>query len=343
MKKLLPLLILVVIAAALVYYFSTSVNPKGTSMEAQTNFAIDDTSSIGKIFIADRAGKTITLSRETNGWEVNGKFRAREDAIFTLLKTFKNIYVQRPVDKAAQEQVNTVMSSASKKVEIYDRNGEWIKTWYVGHATMDKKGTYMLLESPRGGLSAAPFIMDMKGFIGMLNTRFFTNESEWRSTGIIRYPNMNLNEIEVFYPNDPQASFKIKYEGDNAISLYEYGQSDPIQNFDTALVKDYMLNFKLASFENYNTRITAEQEDSIAASMPFQIIRVTDPRQTREIKLWVKAPREGQMEEDGETPATADAERVYATCNGGEMALAQRFAWDKFRAPIQVFIEKPDV
>ena len=343
MKKLLPLLILVVIAAALVYYFTTSVNPKGTSMEAQTSFAIDDTSSIGKIFIADRAGRTITLSRESEGWEVNSKYRAREDAVLTLLKTFKNVYVQRPVDKAAQEQVNTVMSGASTKVEIYDRDDNWIKTWYVGHATMDKKGTYMLLESPKGGLSVAPFIMDMKGFIGMLNTRFFTDESEWRSTGIIRYPNMNLNEIEVFYPNDPEASFRIEYGGDNAISLYKYGESDAIQNFDTSLVKDYMLNFKLASFENYNTSISADKEDSIAASMPFQIIRVTDSRRKREIKLWVKTPREGQMEEDGETLATADRERVYASCDGGELALAQRFAWDKFRAPIQVFLKKPDM
>ena len=343
MKKLLPLLILVAIAVALAYYFTTSVNLKGTSVESQTSFGISDTASIGKIFIADRAGNTATLSREANGWIVNGKFRAREDAVSTLLKTFKNVYIQRPVPKEAQEQVNRVMAGASNKVEIYDRNDKWIKTWYVGHATMDKKGTYMLLESPKGGRSTAPFIMDLRGFIGMLNTRFFTDENEWRSVGILRYPDMNLQEIEVFYPNDPTSSFKIEYHGGNNISLFDLPEKNAIQNFDTAIVKDYMLNFKLASFENYKTGLSEAVEDSIASSTPFQIIRVKDANQEREIKLWVKAPREGKYEEDDVTPEIVDRERVYATCNDGEMALAQRYVWNKFSAPIEVFIKKPNV
>ena len=339
MKKLLPLLILVAIAAAIAYYFTSSVNKKGTSVESQTNFAIGDTASIGKIFIADRAGNTATLSREVNGWVVNGLYPAREDAVSTLLKTFKNVYIQRPVPKEAQEQVNRVMAGASNKVEIYDRNDNWIKTWYVGHATMDKKGTYMLLESPKGGRSTAPFIMDLRGFIGMLNTRFFTDENEWRSVGILRYPDMQLEEIEVFYPNDPTSSFKIEYNGGNNISLFELPENKIVPNFDTTIVKDYMLNFKLASFENYKTGLTEASEDSIANSTPFQIIRVKDANQEREIKLWVKAPREGKYELDEVTPEIVDRERVYATCNDGEMALAQRYAWDKFSAPIQVFIK----
>ncbi|NEN24323.1 DUF4340 domain-containing protein [Cryomorpha ignava] len=343
MKKLLPLLILVAIAIALAYYFTTSVNVKGTSVESQTSFAISDTASIGKIFIADRAGNTATLSRDGSGWFVNGKYPAREDAVATLLKTFKNVYIQRPVPKDAQEQVNRVMAGASNKVEIYDRKEKWIKTWYVGHATMDKKGTYMLLESPNGGRSTAPFIMDLRGFIGMLNTRFFTNENEWRSVGILRYPDMNLQEIEVFYPNDPSSSFKIDYNGGNDISLFQFPENEAVQNFDTAIVKDYMLNFKLASFENYKTGLSEAAEDSIANSTPFQIIKVKDANQEREIKLWVKAPREGKYEADDVTPEIVDRERVYATCNDGEMALAQRYVWNKFSAPIQVFIKKPNV
>ncbi len=343
MKKILPLLILVAIATALAFYFTTSVNTKGTSVKAQTDFAIEDTASIGKIFIADRQGRTATISRESGNWLINDKYPAREDAVSTLLKTFKNIYIQRPVPKGAQEQVNRVMAGGSNKVEVYDRNGNWIKTWYVGHATMDKKGTYMLLESPKNGRSTAPFIMDLRGFIGMLNTRFFTNEDEWRSVRILVYPDMNLNEVDVFYPYDPNSSFKVKYGGGNAISLYEHGQTQPIQNFDTTLVKDYLLNFKLASFENYKTGLDQATQDSITASLPYQIIRVADERRTREIKLWKKAPREGDMEDDGVTPATEDSENIYAKCDNGELALAQRYVWDKFRAPLRVFVNSENM
>lgn len=342
MKKLIPLLILVAIVAGLAYYFSTSINPKATANKAQTDFAIADTSDIGAIFIADRTGKTATLSRTPEGWTINEQYPAREDAIDLLLKTFKNVYIQRPVPEEGQEQVNRVMSTGSNKVEIYDRNGDWIKTWYVGHATMDKKGTYMLLETPNGGRSEAAYIMDMRGFLGMLNTRFFTNEREWRSTAIIKYPDMNLDEIEVVYPEYPESSFKIVYNGGNDIELYAYGQDTPIPDFDTTLVKDYMLNFKVASFENYETGLSPAAEDSVAALVPYQIIRVKDPIQEREIRIWKQEPTEGETEDDGETITTEDLERVYAICDDGKLALAQRFAWDKFRAPFYAFVKDPE-
>ena len=339
MKKLIPLLILVIIGAGLAYYFSTSANPKATADKAQTDFAIADTSNIGAIFIADRNGNTAKLLRTSKGWTINDTYPAREDAVDLLLKTFKNIYIQRPVPEEGQEQVNRVMSTGSNKVEIYDRNEDLIKTWYVGHATMDKKGTYMLLETPRGGRSEAAYIMDMRGFLGMLNTRFFTNEKEWRSTAIIKYPEMNLDEIEVIYPGAPEESFKIVYNGGNDIQLYPYGSAAPVPDFDTKIVKDYMLNFKLASFENYETGLSPASEDSVAALVPYQIIRVKDANQQREIKIWKREPTEGDMEDDGETVATENLERVYARCDDGELAIAQRFAWDKFRAPLHAFLK----
>lgn len=343
MRKTLPLLFLVLIIVAVAIYFSVTVNQDGTSVKSQTDYAIQDTSSVGKIFIADRLGKTVTITRDANGaWDVNGKFPARKDAVETILKTFKNIYIQRPVPKNGQEQVIRVMAGMSTKVEIYDRSDKWLKTWYVGYATMDKKGTYMVLETPEGGRSKAPFILDMRGFIGMLNTRFFTNESEWRSTGIISYPNMGLQQVEVQYPGQENQSFKITYGGSNDLKLYKYGSDEAIANFDTSMVKDYLLNYKLASFENYETGLTDIQEDSVKTQTPYQIITIKDPRQTREIKLWAKKPYDGEMEEDEVTPAKVDRERVYGSCDNGELALAQRYAWDKFRAPLSAFLKNPE-
>lgn len=343
MRKTFPLLFLVLIIVAIAIYFTVTVNPDGTTVKAQTDYSIQDTSIVGKIFIADRLGNTITLTREKNGaWDVNGKFPAREDAVETILKTFKNVYIQRPVPKEAQEQVIRVMSGMSKKVEIYDRKDNWLKTWYVGYATMDKKGTYMVLETPEGGRSKVPFILDMRGFIGMLNTRFFTNESEWRSTGVISYPTMGLEEVEVLYPGEEDQSFKIKYGGGNDLKLYKYGSDTPIENFDTSMVKDYLLNYKLASFENYETGLTDFQEDSVKAQTPYQVITVKDPRRTRKIKLWAKKPWEGQTEDDQVTLSKVDRERIYGVCDDGELALAQRFAWDKFRAPLSAFLKKPE-
>jgi len=339
MKKSIPLLILVLIIAAAAWYLSGDSSPLAKSVKANTNFEIKDTSQVGRIFIVDLNGRSINLKRqEGSDWTVNDKYRAREDAVQTLLKTFKNVYVQRPVPKEAQEEVNKVMAGASKKVEIYDKEGDWIKTWYVGHATMDKKGTYMLLETPEYGKATEPFIMDMKGFIGMLNTRFFTNEDEWRSVGIVRYPNMNFNVLEVDYPSNPEQSFKVEFEGGNDIYLYD-GQDNQIADYDTLLLKDYLLNYKVLSFENYRTGLSDVQADSVMNSEPYQVITITDPNKTTTIQVWPKKAPPNQMEEDNETPAVIDRERVYIATQEGQLALGQRFMYDKFRAPLQAFTE----
>jgi len=287
MKKTLLLLLLVLIVGAIALYLSNSDNPFKSEGIEQSDFTIADTASIGKILIADRSGRVIVVNRVDGRWMLNGKYPAREDAIKTLLRTFKNIYIQRTVPREAQEQVNTVMASSTKKVEIYDLDDELIKTWYVGHATMDKKGTYMLLETPKYGKSAVPFVMDMKGFIGMLNTRFFLDENEWRSTLLLTYPEMNLDKIEVEYPSDRASSFKVEYDGGNEIKLFT-AEDTPIAAFDTTTLKDYMLNYKKMAFDNYRTELTQHQIDSIRSTNPFQIIRIEDAGGLHEIKLWPK-------------------------------------------------------
>jgi len=339
MKKILPFAILVLVIVAVAYYMS-SKNTGSTSRVDQTDFAIKDTSQIGKIFIADSKGRTITLTRKAGYWMADETYRARPDAIRILLITFRNIYVQRPVPKEGREQVNRVMAGSAKKVEIYDLEGEWIKTWYVGHGTMDKKGTNMLLETPEYGKAEAPYVMDKKGFLGILDTRFFTDLDEWRSVRVLEYENMNLSEIHVDYPTDPAASFSIEYGGGNDIRLFAKGSDKPFSTFDTLMVKDYMLNFKLASFENFKTGLTPVQTDSVMMKTPFQVIRIVDEKREREIKLWSKAPPPGQTEMD-HTASEVDRERIYAAAEDGELALAQRLVWDPFRAPLQAFIGDP--
>lgn len=335
MKKLL-LLILFLAVAGFAFYLFSNKNPYSTNKADFTSFAISDTASVGTIFIADSKGRTITLKRgPQNRWTVNDTYPAREDAVDVLLKTFHDIYVQRPVPKNGEEHVKRIMAGSNNKVEIYDLNGNWIKTWYVGYGTMDKKGTMMILEN-KSGISPHPYIMDLRGFIGMLDTRFFTNLNEWRNTIIFNYKNMGLEDIRVIFPQAPESSFRIAYGGGNDISLFSLNPETKIENFDTSRVKEYMLNFKLASFENYNTRLTPQQEDSIKQQVPVMIIEVKDPADKKRVTLWTKAPPEGQKERSGE-PAKIDREYFYGMNTENELATAQRYIWDKFYVPLTHF------
>ena len=91
-----------------------------------TDFGIVDTSKVDKIFIADMDGVEVTLTRPERGrlWDLNGKFKAREDAVNLLLKTFRRASVQGPVAEAAQANVVRLIAARGKKVEIYQGGDE---------------------------------------------------------------------------------------------------------------------------------------------------------------------------------------------------------------------------
>ena len=91
--------ILVLIFAVIALCLIKLKNP--SSINDKNKFAIEDTSLITKIFLADRNGNTITLNRNMKNWIVNDQFIAREDAINTLLSTSKKIRIKKPVSKAA--------------------------------------------------------------------------------------------------------------------------------------------------------------------------------------------------------------------------------------------------
>ena len=183
-----------------------------------TDFGIVDTSKVDKIFIADMDGVEVTLTRPERGrlWDVNGKYKAREDAVKLLLKTFRRAAVQGPVAEAAQENVVRLIAARGKKVEIYQGGDQPVKTWYVGTATPSHTGTYMVLETPEGR-GAEPYVVHMEGFTGFLSTRFFTSEREWRYTGIFDYPKRTLREVEARILEEDGESYAMTAQDDGGL------------------------------------------------------------------------------------------------------------------------------
>src|SRR5690606_23058413 len=145
------LLLLVVLVIGVAYYLFTSGT--GTIKTELRNFAVEDTASIDKIFLADKLGKASTLERVGTGkWKLNGKYTARHDAVNNLLATINSMTVKSPVAKSMEENVlKDLAGPAQKKVEVYS-NGRLTRTFYVGLETMDKMGTFMMLEN-----SSVPF------------------------------------------------------------------------------------------------------------------------------------------------------------------------------------------
>ena len=192
------------------YYFNSS---NSTIKKELRDFAVADTASIDKMFLADKKGNKALLERKSPAlWTINGKYPARQDAINFLLKTIKQIEVRSPVGKAALQNVLKELSSTGTKIEIFSK-GDKIKTYYVGGPTQDMLGTFMYIEN-----SAVPFVIHIPGFNGYLTTRYFASADEWRSRIIFQYGEGQIASVRVQNNQHPEESFSVKKDDDHYVT-----------------------------------------------------------------------------------------------------------------------------
>ncbi|OFX21810.1 MAG: hypothetical protein A2033_05855 [Bacteroidetes bacterium GWA2_31_9] len=308
--------ILLVIIAVIIYF----TNKSGTLKKELRDFAVEDTASVDKIFMVNKANQQVTLERNGNDWMVNGKFIARRDAINVLLKTLNRIDVKSPVSKSSFDNVVKNLAAQSTKVEVY-QNKNFVKTIYVGGPTQDNYGTYMMLEN-----SATPFIIHIPGFSGYLSTRFFIEESLWRATNVFNFKFQDISEIIVEQPVKPENGFKIT-SNNNHYEIIPIDKNIQKIDFDTNSVKEYISRFKNVNFEYLARDIKQSKKDSVLASVPYFIISVKDINgKTNTIKTFLR-PGDGLIDDDGK-PYEFDPDRLYGLLDNGDFVIIQYYVFD---------------
>lgn len=330
MKKRWPLLLLIVLAVVAWQLWRTRSN--STLAGPLTDFTVQDTARVDRIFIADKAGGHVDLRRTltSNGaerWTVDG-LPANPIPVNLLLKTFIRVEVKTPVPMSMQTNVLKFMSNNAVKVEIYTGGKEPAKIWWVGHATPDHFGTYCLLEIPGVGKSNSPFVLGMAGFTGIINTRFHTRLDEWRSTDVIIHPDLSeVARVHVEHPSSDSPPYTVTFDGDSTLTLLD-AQDRPLP-MDTTYVRDLMLHLRDAHFEYFERSISRAQRDSVLATKPWHVITVTD-RKGREqrVPFWRKNPNPGEKTANFE-PMKEDVDRMYALLNDTALVVVQRYWYDR--------------
>ena len=327
------LLLALTVTLGVVWYVQT---PEGSLAAIEgTDFRVHDTARVDKIFIADMDGNTALLTRPKSGrlWDLNGRYKAREDAVNLLLKTFHRTAVQGPVAAAARPNVIRLLAARGKKVEIYQGGERPAKTWYVGTATPSHTGTYMLLETPEGR-GDQPYVVHMEGFTGYLSTRFFTEEREWRYTGLFDFPGRSLRRIQVEVPSNPEVGYALEVTDSGKLAMRDhFGAS--MTYLDSSAVQTHFLRFKKVHLETYRSRLSEAQEDSLRLAMPAFILRAEGRAgNVRRIDVHWK-PRTGlDRDEEGEL-MPHDGEQLYGVTEQGEVVLLQRFVFDPLIRPVK--------
>ena len=297
-----------------------------------TDFAVQDTSRVDRIFIADKEGRSIDLRRGRDGWVVNSTYKAQRDQVDNLLKAFKNVEVRSPVPKSHEAMVLRTMGAAAKRVEIYEGGAKPTKIWLVGHATKDHFGTYMVLEKPDVGRSSVPFVLGMSRFTGIINTRFHTRLDEWRNTSIYHYPDLHgIASLEVEHPQRPGASYRIENLDNGEPRLTDLkGRALPM---DTVMVKGSLLPYRSLDYEYIERALRPRTRDSLLAATPNVIIRLT-PRSGKPetMKLWYM-PYVGEEPEFDQPRFLHDRVRMHALVQDTLLVVVQRQFVDLMTQP----------
>ena len=291
------------------------------------DFAIADTAAVDKIFIADKDGNQALLERSSGRyWKLNGTHLARKDAVDLLLKTFLRARVQRPVPQGELSTVNRLLAGRGKKVEIYQGGETPVKTWYIGTSTQNHTGTYMVLADANGQLAEEPFIVHMEGFTGFLSTRFFTDEREWRYTGMFDYPGNSLRRVEVELTEAGGRLYAMEVDSVGTLRV----EGAPLSSrVDTLFWQDRFNRFRKVHLETYNNHLTSNAEDSLLnRAEPAFRLRAwgQDEDVPNEIELYWKAPISDTYDDNGELNEW-DGSRMYAVYKD-EAVLVQRFVFD---------------
>ncbi len=315
-------LVLSIVAVWLVYS-----RRDGTISEALRDFAVKDTGSVSKIFMANKAGKQVLLEKQPNGdWIINGKHWARPDAISTLLGTMYQVEVRSPVARAAYNNIIKSLAANSVKVEVYNKNGI-IKTYYVGGPTQDQLGTFMYLEN-----SSQPFIVHIPGFDGYLTPRYIIDESEWIVRNVFKLDEGSLDKLHVTDRLRPGYEFQIGRQPDGDYLVMD-GRGELVQNISQDKVINYLLSYRLLNYEKVEKLLDGATLDSVRATTPFRSIVLSDNKgKTTRVDFWRKPISEHTVNkglEDG-TVFPHDVDRMLGSINGDTTLVnIQYFSFEK--------------
>lgn len=322
MKKNKSLIIVLIILIAAAAWFVITKKDSTLNNEL-TDFAIADTNSITKIFLADKRGGEITLTKQQNGkWLVNGKAAARPDGISLLLYTINTVEVRSPVGRSNYNRIIKNLSANGVKVEVY-QNDQLSKTYYVGGPTQDQLGTEMYLEN-----SSVPFITHIPGFNGFLTPRYFTNYYEWIDRTVFNYNPESIAQLSILNKEDKNGTFSIKYN--DASKTYELFDANNtlLTDANPKKVEGYLSFYNNLSYESSVYEIRPELYDSIKTVGSFIDIDIVTKDNKKQHAAFYRKPRSnralGQVTTEGQT-APYDLDRIYTLLDKDTMFLITQY------------------
>lgn len=318
-------------------------------------FAVKDTATVTKIFIADMNGESVLLTRRNDVWYVEDTVRAMPEKVEQLLSVISNVTMLQTVAKTAQSNINKMMSANAVKVEIYRTAPKFkvfglkcftkerlAKTYYMGPATMDNMANFAILEG-----FGEPCIVGIPGFRGFLTPSYSFRPADWYNCDLFTTKITRIKTLAVQDYEHPEESFTVEKAGTRFFSLFD-ARHNPVMHYDTVRLIDMLAEYRDKNFERPVVGMTASARDSIIGNNHFKTIRLTDVngktttldlyRKLAEDNLYLDAVIGGVKGADS-LPYNRD--KFYAVSNGryDRLVQCQYYHFDRQLQPLSYFLK----
>jgi hypothetical protein len=337
------ILVLAAIALLTTYRFSTLE-------QRESDFAVKDTSSITRIFMADKQMNTVELQRTGSDWKLNGKFPTSSNMIKMLLGTLQSLQVKSPVSLASRDNVIRRMAAIGIKVEIYQevyrinlfdkiklfKQEKLTKVYYVGDATQNNLGTYMLMED-----ASQPYVVFIPGFRGFLYTRFSTKPDDWKSHTVFNNRLIDIEQVKVHFIEEPEESFAVKViDGKGNYEITRLIDGNKLERYDTLKVLNFLTSFRDLRYESrLNNILSPIIIDSIVNTPGMiELTLYNRMKDSTYVKFFRKNQIPDYVRNEPGVLVSMDVDRAYALINGGEdFVLVQYYVFDKVLYPLSYY------
>ena len=202
MKRNLLYLFLLLVTAALTYYFVFR-NHEDNFDKKEVNFTVSNTDAIKKIFLSSLNGENLTFTQKNGEWVINDSIAAVQTLVQDLLAALRDQKAIQPVRLSYHDAVIKEMSTNSTKVEIYTDEGK-THCFYVAQNPSPDNLTYMLNEGAK-----RPYVVKLPLQNTFVGIRYNTKLANWRSKQILYTKAEDIESVEVSYLDSTQYSFRI--------------------------------------------------------------------------------------------------------------------------------------
>lgn len=334
------LILIIVLSVIIITITLIIVIPKTQNEQKNIlrNFAVEDTASITKIFLADMNNNTVLLERKDNYWSLNEKYIARKDLINILLETIKNIEITAPVAETKYTNIIKDISSLGTKVEIY-QNDKLSKVYYVGKDDSHSMNTYMILDK-----SEKPFAVNIPGFSGFLSVRYLPIVEEWREKIIFDYQKNNIQKINIYYPENPEANFTLNYNNIDNFEILDANLKKVNFEIDTLWVKELIDRIKFVGFEAFlDYDIQKQKLDSLSKEPIINKFEITNTEGEKTTLKTYKRKNIGNLVDNDGIVFEWDVDNLYGVVsknNQEEVILLQYYTFDEICFALTDFDKK---